>query len=129
MGEIADLMINGDICEGCGCELDGEGDGFPRRCAGCGGNTRDFDTTPRKARKPDNMPISAKLMRTLADAARKGSGTEYDGERWDSSPAQFAKLERRGYVECWHPHNPAHMPRAIITAAGRDALAASKVQP
>lgn len=34
MGEIADLMINGDICEGCGVEL-GEGDGYPRRCAYC----------------------------------------------------------------------------------------------
>jgi hypothetical protein len=37
MGEIADLMIEGEICEGCGCELDGEAPGYPRRCAGCGG--------------------------------------------------------------------------------------------
>src|SRR5580692_11302367 len=34
MGEIADLMINGDICQGCGAEL-GEGDGYPRQCRGC----------------------------------------------------------------------------------------------
>lgn len=119
MGEIADLMINGDICEGCGCELDGQGDGFPRRCFGCGGRTRDFDPV---AKQHPAQPISAKLLRTLESAARKGSGGEYDGERWDSSPAQFAKLERRGLVECCHPHNPAHMPRAVITTAGRELL-------
>jgi tRNA(Ile2) C34 agmatinyltransferase TiaS len=39
MGEIAELMINGDICEVCGVELEGEGAGFPRRCMGCGGKT------------------------------------------------------------------------------------------
>jgi tRNA(Ile2) C34 agmatinyltransferase TiaS len=39
MGEIADLMINGDICESCGVELEGEGSGFPRRCLACGGKT------------------------------------------------------------------------------------------
>jgi len=38
MGEIADLMINGDICEQCGCEL-GPGDGFARVCSGCGGSS------------------------------------------------------------------------------------------
>lgn len=45
MGEIADLMIDGEICEGCGCELDGEAPGFPRRCAGCGGNAHEFGST------------------------------------------------------------------------------------
>lgn len=34
MGEIADMMINGDLCEGCGVDL-GEGDGYPRKCADC----------------------------------------------------------------------------------------------
>lgn len=132
MGEIADLMIEGEICEGCGCELDGEAPGFPRRCRGCGGNSRDFipsGRTSARPQKPDNMPISAKLLRTLETAARTGRGLEYDGERWDSSPAQFAKLERRGYVERWHPHNPAHMPRAVITKAGKEALSAAKVRP
>lgn len=129
MGDIADMMLDGILCAGCGVALDDvcedgfETPGYPRYCCkGC-----EPAGELRKARKPDNMPISAKLLRTLADAARKGRGTEYDGERWDSSPAQFAKLERRGYVECWQPHNPAHMPRAIITDAGREALA--KVSP
>lgn len=43
MGEIAELMINGDICEGCGVELQGAGDGYPRRCVACGGDTPEFD--------------------------------------------------------------------------------------
>ena len=34
MGEIADLMLEGDLCEGCGCEM-GPGDGYPRRCRAC----------------------------------------------------------------------------------------------
>lgn len=34
MGEIADMIVNGDMCEGCGVWL-GEGDGYPRRCDSC----------------------------------------------------------------------------------------------
>lgn len=33
MGEIADAMIEGDLCEGCGMALDGEGYGIPRYCS------------------------------------------------------------------------------------------------
>lgn len=33
MGEIAEAMINGDFCEGCGMVLSGEGMGFPRYCS------------------------------------------------------------------------------------------------
>lgn len=34
MGEHADYMLNGDDCQVCG-EYLGDGDGFPRCCAGC----------------------------------------------------------------------------------------------
>lgn len=37
MGEQADLIINGDVCEGCGQEFEDEGPGYPRRCKACGG--------------------------------------------------------------------------------------------
>jgi hypothetical protein len=35
MGEIAEMMLEGMLCEGCG-EFLGDGDGFPARCASCG---------------------------------------------------------------------------------------------
>jgi hypothetical protein len=34
MGEIADMMLDGTLCEQCGEYID-EGDGFPRLCAAC----------------------------------------------------------------------------------------------
>jgi hypothetical protein len=34
VGEIADLMIDGEICQVCGEEL-GEAVGYPRTCGGC----------------------------------------------------------------------------------------------
>lgn len=37
MGEIADAMLNGDLCEVCGIYI-GEGDGYPRLCDGCQGD-------------------------------------------------------------------------------------------
>lgn len=33
MGEIAEMMVNGDLCEMCGSVLPGEGQGFPRYCS------------------------------------------------------------------------------------------------
>lgn len=47
MGEIADLMINGDICEQCGVELGSEGDGYPRLCADCAKTTLPLTPTAR----------------------------------------------------------------------------------
>ena len=35
MGEIADMMIDGTLCGGCGCYLDGDADGFTRFCEDC----------------------------------------------------------------------------------------------
>jgi len=41
MGEIADSLINGDACEGCGEEFEDSGSGYPRRCSACGGENMD----------------------------------------------------------------------------------------
>lgn len=35
MGEIAEMMLDGTLCEGCGVSLPGEALGFPRRCKDC----------------------------------------------------------------------------------------------
>lgn len=33
MGEIADAMLNGELCEGCGVFIPGEAEGIPRYCS------------------------------------------------------------------------------------------------
>lgn len=35
MGEIAEMMLDGTLCELCGAYLDTEGDGVPRKCNQC----------------------------------------------------------------------------------------------
>lgn len=37
MGEIADMILNGDLCEECGTYISGDA-GFPRLCAACAGD-------------------------------------------------------------------------------------------
>jgi hypothetical protein len=39
MGEIADMMIEGDMCPQCG-EYLGTGNGFPTLCPACRGNSK-----------------------------------------------------------------------------------------
>ena len=39
MGEIAEMMLDGTLCEGCG-EYMGDEVGFPRLCAGCAKDRR-----------------------------------------------------------------------------------------
>ena len=35
MGDVADMMIEGYLCERCGCCIDGEEPGYPRKCKAC----------------------------------------------------------------------------------------------
>ncbi|MFT8928500.1 MAG: hypothetical protein ABF969_04100 [Sporolactobacillus sp.] len=35
MGEIADMMLDGVLCEQCGCLIGGEETGYPRLCEDC----------------------------------------------------------------------------------------------
>lgn len=53
MGEIADMMINGDMCEVCGVIL-GDGDGYPRRCQDC---RRDMPSDEEVTTTRDGQPI------------------------------------------------------------------------
>jgi len=41
MAEQADLAINGDVCEICGCNFEDAGSGYPRTCNACGGSDGD----------------------------------------------------------------------------------------
>lgn len=47
MGEIAEMMLEGTLCEGCGVYLEG-GDGFPRRCSACPRDEKPNVATPAK---------------------------------------------------------------------------------
>lgn len=67
-GEIADLMLEGCLCQICG-EYLGEGDGFPVTCAGCGGDA-DLEceavpvTVDRSRSKRFGCPDCGKRFRT-----------------------------------------------------------------
>lgn len=75
-------------------------------------------------REAEAVAISVRDERWLRDAcAGSGSGL-YDGTYYDDAPSRFSKLERRGLVEIYHPHNPAHKTRVRATKRGRAAIAA-----
>ena len=44
MGDIADAMLEGAMCEQCGVYL-GEGDGYPRLCGGCQSDEKEVEVT------------------------------------------------------------------------------------
>jgi hypothetical protein len=46
MGEIAEIMLEGVLCEQCGCLIDGEETGYPRLCEDCAREHK-----PRKHKK------------------------------------------------------------------------------
>ncbi len=47
MGDIADMMLEGTLCEGCGVYM-GDECGFPRMCKGCAKDAREDGLTVRK---------------------------------------------------------------------------------
>lgn len=49
MGDIAELMLDGTLCEGCGITLGGHAPGHPRYCHDC-----------KRHRKPNN-PVGTKV--------------------------------------------------------------------
>ena len=61
---MADDIVDGIFCDGCGVLLDGEASGFPRSCGQCGGTNREFN--PSK-----NIPCTECSRRFINDAAMK----------------------------------------------------------
>lgn len=72
MGEIADAMLDGDLCAACGSFIDHEGgEGFPRFCSPqCAGDSGEA-TAKRKARPG---PRKRKALRDRAARAKTESG-------------------------------------------------------
>jgi len=57
MGEIADMMIEGVLCQICG-EYQGEGGGFPVTCGGCSGDTMNGGAHSKASKKERNLEWS-----------------------------------------------------------------------
>ena len=64
MGEIADMMLDGDLCEICG-EYLGDGDGYTRRCAGC------EDPKPKVIRRAKGHPRQQVTVREQPEKDQK----------------------------------------------------------
>ena len=56
MGEIADMMLEGQMCQGCG-EILGQGDGYPVFCKSCQ-RGMDIDAHGDKQTTKDGQPIN-----------------------------------------------------------------------
>ena len=92
MGEIADAMLDGDMCEQCG-ELLGDGDGFPRLCRSC----QPTKTNRRQAihaRPLSVAPDTAARARRWLEAASSSYGVNPD-----AAPSYLPKLAKRGLVK------------------------------
>lgn len=61
MGDIADAMLDGDLCQVCGVYMSG-GDGYPQTCAGCLRETRDF---PDGRHAKVKCPICQKTVKAV----------------------------------------------------------------
>lgn len=77
MGEQAELLINGDVCEGCGEEM-GDGPGYPRRCSSCGGGDEgnDFDVY-KHARQERRTGLEPKRIEYAIKELNKVQGVRY----------------------------------------------------
>lgn len=78
MGDIADMMLEGELCIGCGVYIDDEADGIPRYCsAACRRDSGDHEpATPKAKGKPTppktNCPVCQRRVKKagLADHMR-----------------------------------------------------------
>lgn len=55
MGEMADAVLDGEFCQICGEYLDDYAPGYPRTCAGCGGDDEP-EVTHKAKRQHDKNP-------------------------------------------------------------------------
>lgn len=130
MGEIAEMMLDGTMCAGCGEWMGDEGDGFPRYCAACR-PPRHHQKRQAVAKPIAPASLSPKLIKRLEwirDRTDSYAGM-YPGDYLDAATKQHSQLIRHGLIEIFEPHNPAHKERVVVTGAGRSMLASLKKDP
>ncbi len=78
MGDIADMMLDGTLCAGCGELIDEEGgDGVPRYCGGCDASVPMHYTTPKDRRRSANSTASINARKPFkCPACPRRFGTE-----------------------------------------------------
>ena len=124
MGEIAEAMMDGTLCAGCGEYLEKVALGFPDYCSSC------KPMKPRghiiKAMLVKKMvtplgPKQLKRLQRVKDWTDKPAGM-YPGVLLEDATAKFRSLVNVGYAELYEPHNPIHKTRVVITELGRKIL-------
>lgn len=120
MGDIADAMLDGDLCAGCGSFIDMEGgNGFPRFCSpACGPSAPKPSRKERKAARSLGFVVRhlrKRDVRWLALAAGDG------GCAVDKCATAFLRLEKLGYAHIKFAGDPFRA-LAFITEAGVEAL-------
>jgi len=97
MGDIADLMLEGALCEACG-EFLGDGDGFPQRCPGCGGGGAPRLRPSRFRTKPTDgrLDLDRAAAAYLHKVARATGGCRERPAIWND--AAFQACHEAGYV-------------------------------
>ena len=124
MGEIADMMLEGILCQHCGGYI-GSACGYPRSCCEPEPSARSLK---RRSIKADAQAIGEKakqLLERVCHFTDTPTGM-YPGIHWEDAPGQLRKLKARGFVDVYEPHNRAHKNRAVITNAGRAILEVRK---
>lgn len=67
MGEITEMILNGDLCEGCMVAIGDNGPGYPRRCDECG----PIDMTPFKFNDKRTLPAPRKKKTNCPECGKR----------------------------------------------------------
>jgi hypothetical protein len=126
MGEIAEAIISGLFCQGCGEVIDDTEPGYARFCRGCQPTPRGYVSKAKPRGAHGNVLVLGnklvKRLRMITEFTKRYGGM-YPGVHWDEAVGQHAKLERHGLITRYLPHNPVHKDRAVVTDYGREYLA------
>lgn len=71
MGEIAEMMLDGTLCENCG-DFIGEGSGFPRYCSAACAKDRGAATDGAQVARPSHNATKAQRINTEREIAAGG---------------------------------------------------------